>query len=260
MSRRQRHELEHLAQLHAGGDVPRRRVLGMILGAGAGVAAAGIAGERALSSGSRPQVVRTRSVRPAAQTSDDACPPPNTRRALDNVDDCPSGRVAKLPPYTPSVNGCGPAQGIGGPATPDSFFGLVNFTPACNTHDQCYGTCNSDKSGCDHGLENDMRAACTEEFGRFNPLRYDCYEMAHDYYLAVSDKLGGWAGIHIGENAYKEGQFEGCDCCQPPPSDCVYCNCNGTYYTDVQVCLDECQVSLGCFTGICGPADPSFCQ
>lgn len=39
----------------------------------------------------------------------------------------------------------------------------------------------------------------------------------------------------------------------------VYCNCNQTCYDDVQVCLSECRVTLGCFTGICGPAEPGQC-
>jgi hypothetical protein len=33
----------------------------------------------------------------------------------------------------------------------------------------------------------------------------------------------------------------------------VHCACNGQTYDDVQECLAECHVSLGCFTGICTP-------
>jgi hypothetical protein len=39
----------------------------------------------------------------------------------------------------------------------------------------------------------------------------------------------------------------------------VKCNCNGKVYDDVQVCLAECKVSLGCFTGICAPAGSEVC-
>ncbi len=39
----------------------------------------------------------------------------------------------------------------------------------------------------------------------------------------------------------------------------VYCNCNKTCYSDVGRCMSECRVSLGCFTGICGPADTTQC-
>ena len=58
------------------------------------------------------------------------------------------------------------------------------------------------------------------------------------------------------DGAYADGQVEGCDCCEPPVQDCVFCNCNDTYYpqANVATCLSECHVSLGCFTGICEPA------
>jgi hypothetical protein len=47
--------------------------------------------------------------------------------------------------------------------------------------------------------------------------------------------------------------------CQPPPGQQIYCNCNNKCYDDVNVCLNECKVTLGCFTGICGPAQPGQC-
>lgn len=49
--------------------------------------------------------------------------------------------------------------------------------------------------------------------------------------------------------------------CQPVPN-CgtwVYCNCNQTCYQDEGTCLNDCQVSLGCFSGICGPAAAGQC-
>jgi hypothetical protein len=33
----------------------------------------------------------------------------------------------------------------------------------------------------------------------------------------------------------------------------VCCSCNGQFYTDVVLCVDECEVSLACFTSICTP-------
>lgn len=33
---------------------------------------------------------------------------------------------------------------------------------------------------------------------------------------------------------------------------CFYCPCNNTTYSDVQVCISDCQVTLGCFVNICG--------
>jgi hypothetical protein len=48
-------------------------------------------------------------------------------------------------------------------------------------------------------------------------------------------------------------------CPPPPPGQKIYCNCNKKCYDDPQVCLSECKVTLGCFTGICGPAQPGQC-
>ncbi len=42
-------------------------------------------------------------------------------------------------------------------------------------------------------------------------------------------------------------------CQSGPCGSQVYCACNGKTYDDVQQCLDECHVTLGCFTGICEP-------
>lgn len=39
----------------------------------------------------------------------------------------------------------------------------------------------------------------------------------------------------------------------------IYCNCNKTYYDDVQKCLQECRAGLGCFTGICEPVSDEVC-
>lgn len=54
---------------------------------------------------------------------------------------------------------------------------------------------------------------------------------------------------------------------QPDPISCtcpspqfVYCACNSTCYTDPNVCLSNCHATLGCFSGICGPAQPGQCS
>lgn len=77
-----------------------------------------------------------------------------------------------------------------------------------------------------------------------------------------------------------EGQCEALDCgkcsacdqesgeCKPAGGDdpeCtpqvtkVYCACNQQCYDDATSCLSECHTSLGCFTGICGPATAEEC-
>jgi hypothetical protein len=40
----------------------------------------------------------------------------------------------------------------------------------------------------------------------------------------------------------------------------VYCNCNKQCYTSATSCLAECRTSLGCYTGICDPAEPGQCD
>ena len=41
----------------------------------------------------------------------------------------------------------------------------------------------------------------------------------------------------------------------PAQADCVQCSCTGKVYTSPTACEAECQVSLGCFVGICQPSD-----
>ncbi len=78
--------------------------------------------------------------------------------AIDSTD--PSGlRRYERPGYKPKVNGCGPGDwrrafvpnGIScGFRTGDpGVVGWIDFTQACNTHDECYGHCNSLKADCD---------------------------------------------------------------------------------------------------------------
>ena len=63
---------------------------------------------------------------------------------------------------TPSKNGCGSE---GSECVPDSFLWLVNFKPACDKHDICYGTCGANKTQCDATLGIDMTNACLKAFG-----------------------------------------------------------------------------------------------
>ncbi len=55
------------------------------------------------------------------------------------------------PGYTPPVNGC--SNPLTGP-------GAFIFTPACDTHDVCYGTCGANKSDCDERFLEDMANHC----------------------------------------------------------------------------------------------------
>ncbi len=88
------------------------------------------------------------------------------------------------------------------------------FTPACNGHDKCYWTCNSDRAKCDDDFRKGMNALC-DECRKNNFLKYDprgyiwllwCKEVAFMYYLGV--RAGGWYDYD------KFAQPEACeDCC-----------------------------------------------
>ena len=110
------------------------------------------------------------------------------------------------PGYEPSVNGCGTDGGF---PVPDSYFGLVNFTPCCNDHDRCYGTCGSNRADCDSELSDCMKNACDNYFTL--PItwheRAACRVTASVY----------WGTLRVlGGEAYESAQDEACDeneCC-----------------------------------------------
>ncbi len=85
------------------------------------------------------------------------------------------------------VNGGVVAQvrGDGCTKVPDSYFG-ANFRPACDKHDKCYSRNSStDRKVCDQQLLRNLVKACKDKFGKFNPLRYSCVDMAGVYYAGV---------------------------------------------------------------------------
>lgn len=221
----------------ANGEVSRRSILRMVLG----TTAAATVGGTALSGWWRSAVGQ-------------ADPCNGTRRPVSGPDDCPGNRVPKNPAtYTPKRNGCGPQSGTD--RVPDDFF-FWSFRSACNGHDDCYGTCGSSQSSCDSQFYDAMRAECRASTFVLSPTRSQCMGAASLYYSAVAG---------LGKEPHQEGQAEGCDCCESTTTtsttttttqgQCVRCNCNGVVYRDVQVCLNNCRVSLGCFTGICAPVE-----
>ena len=56
------------------------------------------------------------------------------------------------------------------------------FLTACQAHDICYATCNSDKSQCDLDFKADMVSICEKLSG---VARRSCYYSAQVYYIAV---------------------------------------------------------------------------
>jgi hypothetical protein len=120
---------------------------------------------------------------------------------------CPKP-VPKLPPYRPAVNGCGPQNGFN--PVPQAPLYLADFSPACDGHDRGYGTCNRPKEDTDKKFLEDMKAICA---GSGTPLTgfvdwvlmLQCHRNAEIFYTAVSN---------LGDDPWKEGQAEGCDCCE----------------------------------------------
>ena len=135
------------------------------------------------------------------------------------------------PGHVPDFNGCGPANGFISHLIPNRVGPTrnVDFTPACNNHDICYDTCNTEKSTCDQNFLADMRAACVAAYpgsGYFDRyMRTGCYADAYIYYLAVSR-------TSTGLDAYESAQKEACDCCA------ICQECGGR--DDVRCCQGVC--------------------
>lgn len=83
-------------------------------------------------------------------------PPPPAVKAL--VDRHPSS-APNVPP--PKKDWCG-SEGTGW--VPDGALG-VDWSDACKTHDECYGTPGANKTVCDYGLQEDMSLACAAQDG-----------------------------------------------------------------------------------------------
>ena len=222
----------------------RRRMLGL-LGWGS---IAGVVGAR-LPSGT---MARNR---PADECNGQPC---TVQYPAKNLNDCPCRR--EHPGYKPTSNGCGPSGVRNLPVwmlIPNGIAG-INWKSACDHHDICYGTCNQSKAACDNRLGNEIYIACVGTYpvsgGEFNPFvalqQAMCNAIANTYVEGVSGKGGG--------DAFDTAQKEACECCFPKPAQ-FYCPCNNTCYNDASVCISDCQVTLGCFTGICAPATGSQC-
>ncbi|HYH09649.1 MAG TPA: hypothetical protein VEK11_21550 [Thermoanaerobaculia bacterium] len=147
------------------------------------------------------------------------------------VDDCPAEeRVAKLD-YKPARNGCGvPVTDALYGDMPDNpnfhsippvpkiipgkrirvYFG-PSFFPACDFHDDCWGTCHTKDSGL-------SQSVCDAEFGRRMGQLCDAADLSwpnravchYNSFLYVKMVQGGALAL----GAYDSGQAAGCDCCQ----------------------------------------------
>lgn len=109
--------------------------------------------------------------------------------------------------YKPTTNGCGskdfdvpdtwPAEGKGRKA---------NFTPACNTHDVCYGTCKRDKDACDKAFCRDLLKACKKTWPDADDRKRRGCETEANLYCA--------GAILAADKEYWNAQEEACHCCR----------------------------------------------
>ena len=104
--------------------------------------------------------------------------------------------VVPDPDWIPSPNGCSSPL-----PNPDNPTGCsdTSFLEACNAHDVCYQTCNSNKDNCDNAFLDEMLEIC---MGSSCAPR--CSEFAIIYYGAVHN---------YGDSAYQNDQVAACACC-----------------------------------------------
>ena len=130
-----------------------------------------------------------------------------------SIKDCPKNERRARPGYKPTFNGCGDIHTRWIVPQYAQIWVGAYFTPACNNHDICYGTCNSNKQDCDLILEAQLRVACVEwwdslGWNKYNPIAlalFDaCYAEAKVY----------WEAVNVaGQSAYNAAQSEACICC-----------------------------------------------
>ena len=135
---------------------------------------------------------------------------PRGQRIRDGVLECRT--LDPKPGYKPSYNGCG--SGWTKYLVPDQDYlailawEKVDFTPACNNHDICYGTCGEDKSKCNQKLEQDMKNVC--DGVKDSVVRRRCNSIAELYRYALDKNF-------LSEGPYQDAQDEACDwrpCCE----------------------------------------------
>lgn len=114
------------------------------------------------------------------------------------------------PDHIPSSNGCGSA----GFDVPD-FYGNADFSIACNGHDLCYDTCNSNKARCDREFLDGLRRACADAYAVDSRNYRRCSGAASVYHQGV--RSGGGP-------AYEAAQANACICCASGVCGAVCCD------------------------------------
>jgi len=214
-----------------GSNIPRRKALKL--------AVAGLAGAALVELGIRPAwAFETCDCNGQSYDTDVSCCTPSgvqQKHPIVDLNACPN-KVAH-PGFTAVPNGCGPSGSVVTPVIPNGF-GAADFTPCCDTHDVCYGTCNTVKANCDNGFLTCLQGACMAAYSgsgiSTTVKRNACLRVAGIYFSAVSNR---------GQNAYDAAQREACDCCAT--QSCSNCT-PGTCGTFTQ-CAPNSDPPEGCF-------------
>jgi hypothetical protein len=153
------------------------------------------------------------------------------------------------PGYTPSFNGCGPEGNVLVHFVPNHPLGLADFTPCCNDHDVCYGTCVNDKANCDATFLACMTERCNKFLPQHMNLYKSCLSVANTYFAFVS-RAGG--------SAYNAAQQTACDCCGGGPPPCPSGMGGGGCCPEGFYCCE----GVGCCeigsNGCCVPCPPNY--
>ncbi|CAF2795794.1 unnamed protein product [Rotaria sp. Silwood2] len=126
---------------------------------------------------------------------------PNELICEDNVCYCGLNRRLSQQKKSAEINGCG-GEGSAFNFIVEPIGNLYKFTPACNMHDECYGTCDTLRASCDNTLLSNMLSACLSNI--LNPLQPpDCFSWAAIFYVAVKG---------LGSGFFRDAQKSDCEC------------------------------------------------
>ena len=130
---------------------------------------------------------------------------------------------------------CGPIEIA--PLIPDCPLGLVCFTTACETHNQCYGICGVSRAKCDDEFFQSMMDICTRRFVFGDPDMLTCRSLALTYWFAVQT---------LGQEAFDATQRIGCASTEPNNETPGVC-CTGTADCDDSGTRADCLEIDGAF-------------
>jgi secretory phospholipase A2 len=103
----------------------------------------------------------------------------------------------------PTVDGCGTHRQTWNYWYIHWIGNTWKFTPICNEHDRCYGTCNTNRAACDNSFCSELDASCKVNWGT-DPL---------DYYTCLDNaKTFCWFIEVLGSGAFIDAQNQDCWC------------------------------------------------